>query len=616
MRDYAALGLRVGLEIHAQLDTGKLFCHCPSDLVDTHDAAIIRRLRPTMSELGEIDPAAREEFKKGVMHEYRASLGHACLVYADEEPPHDPNPEAVHTLLQIALLLDAVVVDSIHFMRKIVIDGSNVSGFQRTALVALDGVAHSAYGTVRIPTICLEEDAARLVETKGQTRVWNIDRLGTPLVEIATDPSMHHPRQARDVALFLGQAMKATRRLKRGIGTIRQDVNISIAGGARVEVKGVQELALIEDCVEREVERQVALLSLRDELVKRGVGGVACDIVDLSDLFSGTACSIIKGGVFGMRLAGFGGLPGREVQPGRRFGTELADYAKAYVRGIFHSDELPRYGITQAEVDAVRERLGVGLSDAFVLVAEKKGVAKKALEAVAYRARLALEGVPNETRRPLPDGNTQFMRPLPGKSRMYPETDVYPIRVTPERLAAVRASLPELPAETVRRLADTYGIATETAERIVDWDAEELFVRSQETYAMPPNRVLRLLETYAMLSKEPGMPAERPDEVLERFMEGHGKVTVEAYEGVLRELVRTGGSVDHALSALGISSVSEDDIRAAIRGVLDANAAVIAERGAEAFKPLMGPVMASLRGKCDGKTISALLREELDARLS
>jgi glutamyl-tRNA(Gln) amidotransferase subunit E len=157
VRDYAALGLRVGLEIHAQLDTGKLFCHCASDLVDTHDAAIIRRLRPTMSELGEIDPAAREEFKKGVMHEYRASLGHACLVYADEEPPHDPNPEAVHTLLQIALLLDAVVVDSIHFMRKIVIDGSNVSGFQRTALVALDGVAHSAYGTVRIPTICLGE---------------------------------------------------------------------------------------------------------------------------------------------------------------------------------------------------------------------------------------------------------------------------------------------------------------------------------------------------------------------------------------------------------------------------------------------------------------------------
>jgi len=272
--DYDKLGLKVGLEIHAQLDTKKLFCSCATELLDDQDFSFMRRLRPTMSELGEIDPAAKDEFKKGMENLYKTSIGHSCLVYADEEPPHDPNPEAVTILLQIASMLKADIVDKIHFMRKVVIDGSNVGGFQRTALVALNGKAFSEYGNVLIPVICLEEDAARLIETSGKTKIWNIDRLGTPLVEIATDPSMHHPRQARDIALYLGQVMKATGRLKRGIGTIRQDVNVSISGGARVEIKGVQELNLIEECVSSECARQVKLLEIQKELKRRGVATI------------------------------------------------------------------------------------------------------------------------------------------------------------------------------------------------------------------------------------------------------------------------------------------------------------------------------------------------------
>jgi glutamyl-tRNA(Gln) amidotransferase subunit E len=613
--DYGALGLKVGLEIHAQLNTAKLFCCCGSDLVDNQDFSIKRRLRPTMSELGEIDPAAKEEFKKNVMQLYKASLDNACLVYADEEPPHEPNPEAVHTLLQIATLLKAEIADQIHFMRKIVIDGSNVSGFQRTALVALDGIAYSEFGTVRIPTVCLEEDAARLIETVGRTKIWNMDRLGTPLVEIATDPSMHHPRQARDIALYLGQAMKATKRLKRGIGTIRQDVNISIVGGTRVEIKGVQELNLIEDCIVRECARQLALIGLKDELERRGVTSVNPEVIDISSVFEGTKCKIIKDKVFGIRLAGFAGLPGMEVQEGRRFGTEMADYAKKYVRGIFHSDELPKYGITQDEVDAVIAALGVGEEDAYVLVTEGEEVAKKALFEVVRRARLALSGVPPETRRALPDGNSQYMRPLPGKSRMYPETDVYPLRISKEQLALVERTLPELPSETLERLAKEYGLAKETASRILDWDAEELFVYSQQERGMQQSRFLRMMEMYTKLSRE-GVecPIDR-DELLQKFIAEEADVTTDSFEDVLKAMMEKGFGVEDALSSLGITSVSSDEVRETISSIRDSQADVIAQRGKDAFKPLMGPVMSALKGKCDGKTISAILREELEKRL-
>ena len=613
--DYKAIGLKVGLEIHAQLDTTKLFCSCGSDLVDTQNASIKRRLRPTMSELGEIDPAAKEEFTKKVMQLYKASLDHACLVYADEEPPHNPNPDAVHILLQIAALLKATIVDQIHFMRKIVIDGSNVSGFQRTALVALDGIAYSEFGTVRIPTVCLEEDAARLIETAGRTKIWNMDRLGTPLVEIATDPSMHHPRQARDIALYLGQAMKATKRLKRGIGTIRQDVNISISGGTRVELKGVQELNLIEDYVTRECTRQLALISLRDELARRGVTTVDPDIIDVSSVFEGTTCKIIKHPVYGIRLDGFAKLPGREVQEGRRFGTELADYAKKYVRGIFHSDELPKYGITQGEVDAVITLLNVGEGDAFVLVTETESVARKALLEVIRRARLALDGVPPETRRPLPDGNSQYMRPLPGKSRMYPETDVYPLRITRERLDEVARTLPELPAETIERLGREYGLTRDNAARILDWDAEELFVFSQNGAKMPQSRFLRMMEMFTKLSREGVEAQSERDDLLRQFISGESDVTTDSYEDVLRIMMEKGVDAKAALLELGIAAVSSDEVRDTVSAILDAQQDMISQKGKDAFKPLMGPVMAALKGKCDGKTISAILREELEKRL-
>ncbi|WP_343241666.1 Glu-tRNA(Gln) amidotransferase subunit GatE, partial [Methanoculleus sp. UBA312] len=263
--DYKELGLKAGIEIHQQLDTAeKLFCRCPTLLRDTSERTgeFYRYLRATESELGEIDRAAREEMKlvrKFCYYTYDT----VCLVEHDEEPPAPMNPEALEVCLTIAKMLGMTPVEQVQTMRKLVIDGSNTSGFQRTALVALSGALPDG---CRIETICLEEEAAQRVE--GDT--FSLDRLGIPLVEITTAPCMHTPKAVQRIAEYIGMVLRSTGRVKRGLGTIRQDINVSIAGGARVEIKGVQELNLIAEVVRREVERQTNLLAVRDALRERG----------------------------------------------------------------------------------------------------------------------------------------------------------------------------------------------------------------------------------------------------------------------------------------------------------------------------------------------------------
>ncbi|MDP2767578.1 MAG: Glu-tRNA(Gln) amidotransferase subunit GatE, partial [Candidatus Methanoperedens sp.] len=432
--EYRVLGLKAGLEIHQQLDTReKLFCGCPTLLRDTKESnfEFMRYLRPTQSEMGVIDKAALEEVKLTRKFIYKA-YDTTCLVENDEEPPRELNQEAVDYTLMIARMLNMNIVDELYTMRKIVIDGSNTSGFQRTGLVATGGYLESKVGRVGIDVLCLEEEAAQKVEDRGDSVIYSLDRLGIPLVEIGTAPDIVSPEHAREVAEQLGMILRSTGRVKRGLGTIRQDINISVAEGARVEIKGVQELALIGTIVEREATRQVNLLEIKRELNKINAA-VSDKIVDVTSVFANTSSKVIlkslKGGVvYAVNLPGFAGYVGREVQPSRRLGTEFSDRAKkSGVGGIFHTDELPNYGITQDEVNDLRKAVGAQDRDCVVMVADAKEKAKGALESVIIRAREALECVPEETRRALPDGNSAYMRPLPGAARMYPETDVPPV---------------------------------------------------------------------------------------------------------------------------------------------------------------------------------------------
>ena len=360
--DYRALGLLCGIEIHQQLDTAcKLFCGCPTKHreVEESNFEFFRYLRPSRSELGEIDRAALEEVLVSRKFHYK-SYDTTCLVEADEEPPREINSEALEISLIIARLLNILVVDEVQTMRKMVIDGSNTSGFQRTAYIGSEGKIETERGSVGIGVLCLEEEAARIIEDRGDSVVYSLDRLGIPLVEIGTAPDIVSPAHAREVASYLGMILRSTGRVKRGLGTIRQDVNVSIKGGARVEVKGVQALNLVDKVVEFEALRQVRLLEIRAELGSREAA-VDDALWDVTALFAETGSKVISkslkmgGVVLACRLQGFAGLVGREIQPGRRLGSEMSDRAKrAGVGGIFHTDELPAYGVTESEVEAVR----------------------------------------------------------------------------------------------------------------------------------------------------------------------------------------------------------------------------------------------------------------------
>jgi len=608
----------VGLELHQQLDTKKLFCSCDSELVEEEGAVLLRRLRPTQSELGEVDRAALAEAEKHMRFKYQAPKGVSCLVEADEEPPHDANSDAIDAVLVMACLLGANPVDEIHFMRKIVIDGSNTTGFQRTALIALNGQLDVEGKRVSIATICLEEDAARKVETKGGEVTYKIDRLGIPLVEVATGPDLRSPDEVRDVAQRLGSMMRATKRVKRGLGTIREDLNISIPGGARVEIKGVQQLRMLPSYVEKEIERQRMLLKVRDILSERGVSELKLDVRDVSDIFDRTKSKVIqsamsKGGkVLACPLRGFVGV--LKSKDGKlRLGSELAQYARTKgVAGIFHTDELPGYGIEQETVDALRMSMGLGDTDAFVLCADIQSKAESVMRTVLARANQALRGVPEETRDPLPDGTTSYSRPLPGARRMYPETDVRPITVTDEKLAALRENLPEFPDQRVRRLVKEYGIHEQQAGQLVKEGFDDLFEEVAGSRGLGAIAAKTFLNTFPELERE-GLDPYGIDEVAmkEVFRSlSEGKFAKEAIPDLLR-LVAKGKKVEDAVRELGIRTVGSEEAAEIISCIVRERAAFVREKGVSAVGPLMGAVMEELKGRIDGKTASELLKREV-----
>lgn len=262
MLDYKKVGLRVGLEIHQQLFTKhKLFCECSAAFQDKKPVfEIKRKLRPVAGEMGEIDVAATFEALKNKTFRYKVYLNESCAVELDSEPPHPVNKEALDIALQVALMLNCEVPDEIEIMRKIVVNGSNTSGFQRSLLVGLNGWIETSFGKVGIDNVNLEEDACQIIKKEKDYVTYGLNRLGIPLVEIGTSPDIHEPEQAREVAEKIGMILRSTGRAKRGIGTIRQDLNVSIAKGARCEIKGVQKLNLLPKIVELEVKRQKGLV--------------------------------------------------------------------------------------------------------------------------------------------------------------------------------------------------------------------------------------------------------------------------------------------------------------------------------------------------------------------
>ena len=617
--DYEELGLVAGLEIHQQLDTEtKLFCQCPTTRREPEESvrSFTRYLHPTKSELGEIDAAALEESMVDREFEYLA-YDTTCLVEEDDEPPHRVDHQAMEVALEIAQLMDMTAVDQTHVMRKLVVDGSNTSGFQRTMLVADDGVIDTSEGAVGIEDLMLEEESAqRVEETDGGVR-FSLDRLGIPLVEIGTKPDIRSPEQAREAAERIGMLLRSTGQVKRGLGTIRQDVNVSIADGARVEIKGVQSLDDIDDIVRNEVGRQIELLDIADGLAERDAG--VGEAVDVGEVFEDTDSAVIGGALdsggtaLAVRLAGFDGFVGREIQPDRRLGTELADHAKRHgAGGIFHTDELPAYGVTEAEVGRLREAVGAEPEDAVALVADDPETAELAIEAVRERAESALDGVPEETRDANEDGTTRYLRPLPGAARMYPETDVPPVTPDPTEVAT-----PELLTEKVQRYQSEFGLDAGLAEQVAYGRRMNLFERAV-AMGVDPTLAAQTVESTITELRRDGVPVEAlTDDHFEAVFEllAEDELATEGAPELLRALADDPAlSAEEAAEQEGLGSADEQAVRETISEVVERNAEQVEQEGMGAFSALMGECMGALRGKAEGDVVSDVLREEIQKR--
>ncbi len=622
--DYKALGLKCGLECHQQLDTGKLFSRTPSVLRDDGPHFTVeRRLRPVVSEMGEFDPAALEAFKKNLSYVYEGYTDTTSLVELDEEPPQPMDGEALATVLGISLMCKSAVLDEFFVMRKLVIDGSNTSGFQRTALVATGGEIELKTKKLGVQTIVIEEDAARpMGKTDGKIN-YRLDRLGIPLIELATEPGIETPEEAKEAARQIGTLFRLTGKVKRGLGTIRQDLNVSIRGGARVEIKGVQELEIIDEYVKREVMRQQGLLEIRKALAGRGLGNanLAFEPVDLTDAFAKTGSGILKGAlakggrVFGMRLEKFGGIIGKELQPGRRLGTEFADYVKtkAGLKGIFHSDELPNYGITQEEAGAAAAHLGCRDKDAFVMVAASEEKSLRALRVVFARAQQCMEGVPEETRGAVEGGNTEYLRPLPGAARMYPETDIGPVAVDAEMMAEVRKALP-LSAGQREKLYTKWDLGEKHVQEMKTSNFARMFESAVRRGADARKSASFLLEGLVEARRQ-GAPTENLDEdaLNELIMDiSMGKIMKEIQKDVIIEKSRNPRiPIDGILAGLGARGASKAEMEMLISRIVKKSENIVREQGERALGPLMGDAMAELKGKASGKEVSELLRKEI-----
>ncbi len=619
--NYSELGFKCGIEIHQQLDTHKLFCSCPSIIRDEEpDIFTKRKMRAVAGEVGGVDPATLYEFLRNREMIYQAYSDTTCLVELDEEPPHQLNEEALDIALEISTLLDAKPVDELHVMRKTVIDGSNTSGFQRTILVAMEGHIDTEEGRIDIPLICLEEDASRKIEEKENKITYRLDRLGIPLIEICTNPDIKNPGHARKVAEKLGRILRATGKVKRGLGTIRQDLNVSIRGGERIEIKGVQDLRIIKDIVKNEVNRQLMLIEVKNELERRAVKekDLETEFVDVTSIFKNTKSSLVsdmlkrRSKVIAVRLTGMKGLLKGKLGP------ELAQYAKASagVKGIFHSDELPGYGIDKDEVKSVNDFLGVKKDDAFALVVEEKNIAKNALTEIINRCKIALQGVPEETRKAKQEGGTEFMRPLPGSARMYPETDEPPLIITDNRMNKIVKNLPELPEEKIERYLEM-GLGKELSNQLVKSRWSFAFDGLADKFPGIKKSLIAttILSTPKEVKKKYGVDTNNLEErhYMDIFKEiSEGRITKgvipEIIAGLAEEPVK---SAEEVVKEKQLQSLTQEDVEKITDEIIKENADTIEAMGRKALGVLLGKAMAKINGRADASQIREIIQRRI-----
>ena len=604
--------IKAGIEVHQQLDTKKLFCACPSEIIDEKpDFIVKRKLKMSLSETGKVDSAAHHEILKEKEFHYQGYNKYTCLVELDDEPPHELNKDALQIALQVSKMLNCRIVDHVVVMRKIVLDGSNTGGFQRTALIATDGWINIDGKKISIQLICLEEDACKIVERTPDYDVYNLSRLGIPLLEISTGPDIETGEMCKKTAEYIGMVLRSTGKVKRGIGTIRQDVNVSIPGGNRVEIKGAQELRIIDKMAEIEAGRQKKLLEIKSEIEKRKIKLLKTpEIKDASNVLKKSECAIIKkcfenkGKVLGIKVNGFSGLIGIQLQPNKRLGTEFSDYGKvtAGITGLFHSDELPKYGITAEEVKRLREFLGCSSNDAFIIIADKQEKAQRAINAVWQRVLMCFNGVPCEVRKAEIDGTTSFMRPLSGSARMYPETDIMPIKTETGKLKSAK-----LLTDIAKELEEKYCFSHDLAVLASKSPKIEIILKIITTNKnIKPAFIAEIIlsadkEIKNQYNKEITLKDNVFIDVFSKVNEG--KLQKDRIISVLFK--SNSMSIEEILKKESLGEMDQKTAEREIKKIIDKN------KG-KSLGALMGIAMEKLKGKISGKSASEILKRFLN----
>ncbi|MCH8146451.1 MAG: Glu-tRNA(Gln) amidotransferase subunit GatE [Planctomycetes bacterium] len=625
--DYASIGLKCGLEVHQQLLTRtKLFCRCPAGrFTNDCDCEILRHMRPTLSELGEYDGTALMEKKTRKNIYYRLHHETVCTYEFDDTPPFFLADDALDIAIELALLLRLNTVQELHIARKQYLDGSIPAGFQRTTILGVDGWIPYKERRIHIWQLELEEDSCREVSDVGHDRVYRTDRLGMPLAEVVTGPDMRTPQETAEVGEVIRRLCRSTGKVRTGYGAARQDVNVSVRGGTRIEIKGVPQLWRIPRLVYNEAMRQCSLLEIKSELNSRGVTPNTFRHYsdDVTRIVAKTHYGPMRAAVAGghvvrcIVLKEFAGVLNRLTQEHTTFGKELSDRIRViscltHLPNMVHSDTASEslYG---KDWQKLHKRMKADHGDALILVWGDQRDAKCACDEVAIRAKEALIGVPADTRQGLKDGTNGFERVLPGAQRMYPDTDLPPLLIDSARVDRIRATLPAYIWDWDKRCR-SLGLNEELLTCLHRSSFRHLYLSIVDEFDCDPTFVAVILCQRLKSFKRCGLPIDGLTDqlVLDVFRAtAKGRCSRDGVEKIFRIILESIADaqsepvdVESALLSLGEDSATDQALDEQLADALRAFKPGRQESGGRRHRFVMGRLMHKYRGRVDGTRLA------------
>ncbi len=632
--DYQAVGLISGLEVHQQLFTKeKLFCRCPAGLyTEDHDGEVLRHMRPTLSELGEYDGTALMEFKTKKEIVYLLNHQNVCTYEMDDTPPFLVNQEAIDVAIELCLTMNMDIIDEVHIARKQYLDGSIPTGFQRTAIVGVNGWLPFKGRQLTVTHVSIEEDSCREVKDKGHQIIWRTDRLGMPLTETVTGPELVTPYEVKDAILLCGMVARSTGRVRTGIGASRQDVNVSVRGGDRCEIKGVPRAGFAVKLVHNEGLRQYNLLKIREELRQRGLfqpASIKMSRHDVSDVFADvdlgfTQRALQAGGkVYAVKIEGVAGIAQHPTQPDTTFLDELRGRVRVIAcldeaPIVLASTQMPEFANKHRILERLRKRVRPGENDDFFIVFGPEEDCRTAAEEIRLRFCDATVGVPKETRQALVGGFTTFERILPGPDRMYPDTDSPPTRVTKERVEAAQSRLRPAPWDRIERYM-SWRVPEETAHYLIRRGGAEIVDAVVEKTGVDGLFAAITLGQQVKALKRAGIPVQRLGtaewvQIFDRFTDG--RIPREAVPALAQRMAQDRLDADAACVSLGIDLKAREQWQGTIDNLtMEGYDSERADCDEKRVRFLAGKAVRMLKGQAPASDVAAFIRTKLNAEV-